>query len=131
MSDVITRSRKCAKGLSTRERSIVSELEFPLSLSLFTSLPFTLTAFLREISGNARKSSHTMTGGTTDHWLSRGSLGLMKRFNRTATDEEIKNEERDGTERRGRPRGERVQENQDEERLTLREKKHRISGETD
>lgn len=86
VSDVITGGRKCARGLNARGRSIVSELElssFSLSFSLFLSHSFILQKNL----GRRKEIFAHNDGGTTDHWLSCGSLGLMKRFSRTAATE--------------------------------------------
>lgn len=58
----------------------MSELELS---SLFLFLSFILQKNLRR-----RKEIFAHNdGGTTDHWLSCGSLGLMKRFSRTAATE--------------------------------------------
>lgn len=64
-------------------------LELQLPLSLPFSLSFSLILSLSP-SGNLGKRKEIFAyndRGTTDHWLSRGSLGLMKRFSRTAATE--------------------------------------------
>lgn len=50
-------------------------------------LPLSFPPFAYEKSGKRKEIFAHNDGGTTDHWLSRGSLGLMKRFSRTAATE--------------------------------------------
>jgi len=98
-SDVITGDRKCARGLSAEGRSIMSELQLSLSLSLSLSHSLTLLLSPSRNLGKRKEIFVHNDRGTTDHWLSRGSLGLMKRFSRTAATERstgrrVRNEEK-------------------------------------
>ncbi|KAL0107315.1 hypothetical protein PUN28_015692 [Cardiocondyla obscurior] len=61
--------------LSVEGRSIMSEHQLLFSLSLHLSLFFSLRNL-----GKRKEILAYNDRGTTDHWLSRGSLGLMKRF---------------------------------------------------
>ena len=61
-SDVITGDRKCARGLNAEGRSIMSELQLPLSLSLSLSLSHTLSF------------THSFTLSLKKSWETQGNL---------------------------------------------------------